>query len=398
MFFIRNGFRYVGLGLFCSLIVSCASTSQKHTKRANEAYAKGDVATAFHHTYKAIKTDINNSEALSLFPEIYKKVSDESRKKIDEAKKVKEWVKASDEFKSLETVNEKTSEVIDLINAHYKKQLDQFKSKSKEALDSTKPLQEKMKEIHDVIRIKVQSITKEKKEVDQKTGEIYYQKGLKFASEKKYREASQAFEFALHYTGSYKEAETLSASYKEMADKEDAEKHYEKAKKFAAEGYYSEAHGELLKTVSFVPGYKDAQTLLVTYKKAADEIAAESCYDLGQTYAKQGLYKDAYTEFEKAIAYVPNYKDAIILKEQYKKLADEKAAEEHYVKGKQYMYDQKYDLSVEEFEKSNDYVTAYKDTLHLIEEANNRILPGEHKIEQAVENCLSEKGIPKKWI
>jgi tetratricopeptide (TPR) repeat protein len=215
-------------------------------------------------------------------------------------------------------------------------------------------------------------------------------------SKEKYRDASKKFMSADDITGNYKNAKTLASKYEAMADEKDAQICYDKGTAFVNTDNFRDASIQFNKAVSFMPNFKDAQALATKYKTIADENDAQICYNKGKTLVNVGNFRDAVIQFNKAVSFVSNFKDAKALATKYKNMADEKDAQAHYEKGQALMNQNEFKGAEKEFLSANNYVKGYKDALLLAEKARSA-MPNEAQIASAVTAALQE-GIPVSWV
>jgi tetratricopeptide (TPR) repeat protein len=381
-----------------SFICSCTSTSQKSAKLAQQFMVNENYGAAFQQAYESLSADIKNKDAIKIFPDVYQKAVSQHLENINEAKTNKNWDTVSHEYDRLHDKNENASVIMDLIKENFEKELAEAPQKKGMFSKLTSSFSVPREDLDRIVNIKVQNISAEKDDAHQKASEQHYKKAQLLASENKYREASNEFNKSLSFVSNYKDATDMKEKYKKMADEEDAIKHYKEGQRLANEKKYRDASNEFDKALSFVRNFKDSSDLKAKYKKLADEEDAEKHYIEGKKLINEKKYRDASNEFSKSLSFVSGYKDSQSLKEKYKKMADEQDAEKHYQEGKRLMQQKKYTLAYDEFVKSNEYVYSYKDVLQLIDESKNKMPPSENEIINAVERCLSRDGVPVSWV
>lgn len=100
--------------------------------------------------------------------------------------------------------------------------------------------------------------------------------------------------------------------------------------------------------------------------------------------------------FAKATSYVPDYKDAALLRDKYKRIADDADAETYYQDGLRLLKDSKFQDAATAFDKAQEFVPGYKDSAKLAEEAKNA-MPNEEQLYKAISRALGSE-IPVSWV
>jgi tetratricopeptide (TPR) repeat protein len=187
------------------------------------------------------------------------------------------------------------------------------------------------------------------------------------------------------------------AKKKEAVKDKAASLHYKEGTQLVKEKKYRDAAGEFDKALSFVPNYKDAAGLKEKYTNIANTGDAEDHYIKGINYAKNMEYRNAVEEFSSSLTFVPNYKDAEPLSAKYKAMADEQDAKIHYDKAIDLMNKKDYSGAYEEFKESTKYVSDYKDTAEFMKKCEDNMPPSAEAVAVAVGRCL-QSDIPISWV
>jgi TolB-like protein len=105
-----------------------------------------------------------------------------------------------------------------------------------------------------------------------------------------------------------------------------AEVHYAKGIEYMESEKFDQAAGEFSRSLGFIPGYKDAQMLWDQARNQANLRAAEENYKRGVAFIDEKKFKEAAIALRTAQTYVPGYKDSQTLYEQAKKEATRRIA------------------------------------------------------------------------
>lgn len=160
----------------------------------------------------------------------------------------------------------------------------------------------------------------------------HYTNALEQANYERYKEAVKELKAALTFVPHYKNAEELIEKYTRKITEAEAEEHYEKGVEHMAKENYAEAKKELEQVIALVPDYRDAKELAKRAQQKLEFNEAQDHYEKGLKHAADGDYRKATDEFEKVLKIMPTYKEAKSLAEKYKALAEEKEAKEKAAK------------------------------------------------------------------
>jgi tetratricopeptide (TPR) repeat protein len=161
------------------------------------------------------------------------------------------------------------------------------------------------------------------------TVEEYYNKGVEYGAQGKFKEAENEFKRALEIDQFYGPAkECLKLTEDALAKRVENEVaiHLFKGVVYGIKGMWDEAITEYKKAIALNPNYADAHNILglayankgmrdeaiAEFKKAIalNPNDAEAHNNLGVAYGNKGMLDEAITEFKKAIALNPNYAEA----------------------------------------------------------------------------------------
>jgi tetratricopeptide (TPR) repeat protein len=207
-----------------------------------------------------------------------------------------------------------------------------------------------------VLSISLTDVSQYRESAYKNAAEYHYLFAKRYSENEQYREAAEELEKSLSFVPNYKDARPLADKYKGLADQKDALKLYQKGKEFAEQESFREASSAFKRSLLFIPDYKDARLLADKYKGLADQKDAIELYQRGKEFAEQESFREASNAFSGALSFVPNYKDAGPLADKYKGLADQKDAQLHYDRGVILMGQNRFQEADAEFQKANDYV------------------------------------------
>ncbi|MDY0341962.1 MAG: hypothetical protein RBR28_00190 [Lentimicrobium sp.] len=381
---------------------------------AKKAYEQGQYDQALDLLIIKLRSDNDHKKTIELFRPVIKIVVDSHLKAAQENERKLDWGKAIEEYETLKKIRKEIASInpIEEIKIDGKKikrplEMPIIDIDTKLSIAINNAAEEhylkaevffKKGEYETAIKEYTSAFTYSEsyKDSREKTSESYYNIAQNLVSKEKYRDASKKFMSADDITGNYKNAKTLASKYEAMADEKDAQICYDKGTAFVNTDNFRDASIQFNKAVSFMPNFKDAQALATKYKTIADENDAQICYNKGKTLVNVGNFRDAVIQFNKAVSFVSNFKDAKALATKYKNMADEKDAQAHYEKGQALMNQNEFKGAEKEFLSANNYVKGYKDALLLAEKARSA-MPNEAQIASAVTAALQE-GIPVSWV
>ena len=405
----------------------CVSVSEKKFRKAQESFNRGDYDVGLKHCYESLEEDVSNENALKLFPQLFDKVYKQQIESVRQLEETENWDAAVDKYARITAMNERTTHIWELLKKKEKlppnaetvialklENVDSAKSMAYEKAaeghyikGNTYGTENEFRKAEEEFNITLSFVAdykdakalanEYKQKADEQDAEIHYQKGVELANSQNYRQASEEFYKVLPFVPGYKDSEALAIEYKQKADEQDAEIHYQKGVELANSQNYRQASEEFKKALPFVPGYKDSEALAIEYKQKADEQDAEIHYQKGVELANSQNYRQASEEFKKALPFVPGYKDSEALAIEYKQKANEQDAEIHYQQGVSNMKYKKYMEALNEFQKAHNYIPAYKDTVQLIEVCQKSMPPTEDIVAQAVRAELKNK-VPFSWV
>lgn len=400
------------LSIFASSVITPLWADEY--KDAKKAYEQGQYDQALDLLILKLRTDNDHKKTIELFRPVIKIVVDSHLKAAQDNERKLDWGKAIEEYETLQKIRKEIASInpieeIKIDGKKTKRPLEMpiidvdtkltnaINTAAEEHYVKAEDFFEK-REYESAIKEYTSAFTfsESYKDSREKTSESYYNIAQYLVSMEEYRDASKKFISADDITNNYKDAKTLASKYEAMADEKNAQICYEKGTAFVITGSFRDASVQFNKAVSFVPNFKDAQALATKYKTIADEKDAQTCYDKGLALVNAGNFRDAGIQFNKAVSFVSSFKDAQALATKYKNMADEKDAQAHYEKGQALMSQNDFKAAEKEFLSANNYLKGYKDALLLAEKARSA-MPNDAQIARAVTAAL-QKDIPVSWV
>ncbi len=205
------------------------------------------------------------------------------------------------------------------------------------------------------------------KDSTEKIAESHYRMGKEFQMKGDYRQAAESFEKSDQVVYGYKDAKTLFIRSKSMADENDARVHYSNGLELADQDKYEDAIQEMKLALAYVPHYRNAEELIEKYNRLVQDAEAEQHYDRGLELMAERECDEAKKEFDQALALIPNYKNAKGLAERCQKDKDTEEAQQHYEKGMELATAQDYWNAAEEFDKAVAIMPNYRNAKALAE-------------------------------
>lgn len=226
----------------------------------------------------------------------------------------------------------------------------------------------------------------------------YYGRAESLAAGDQYRQASGEFLRSLDYVPGYRDAVAQAAKYKRLADEQDALLNYGRGVAAAARGDYRAAQHAFTAALGFVPDYRDAALLAGRYKQLADQADALLNYQQGEHYASMGDYRAAAAAFTRADGFVPGYRDALHLMHHYSRLADEQEASHHYSEAMNHLNRDEFAAAAEEFRTADRVLPGYMDARRRAHWSERRIAPAPATVQSLVLQEVNEEGVPAGWF
>lgn len=173
----------------------------------------------------------------------------------------------------------------------------------------------------------------------------------------------------------------------------------------AEAGEFNKAAGVVQQAIPLAKNDEEKTVLEVNLdlfraKKAPSSMSksdwADYYYDKAIVISKSNDLRRASAFFAKATSYVPDYKDAALLRDKHKRIADEADAETYYQEGLQLLKDSKFQDAATAFNKSQGFIPGYKDAAKLEGEAKNA-MPSKEQLYSIVARALGSE-IPVSWV
>lgn len=148
---------------------------------------------------------------------------------------------------------------------------------------------------------------------------------------------------------------------REQAYEQAAGAHYTKGTSHAGNRQYRMAAAEFDSALSFIGDYRDAFRLAEKNRKLADLADARIQYAKAEHAVLNKQYRVASEAFAAAEQFVAGFRDAALLAAKFKGIADHEDALANYERGQQLADDQQYRAAAEAFGRTLSYVAGYRD-------------------------------------
>ncbi len=365
-------------------LTACVATTDRHFKLSQEHMKRGDYSAAFSHVAKSLESDIGNKKAQESLPHIASTALKYHESRAQASGQQRAWAQAVSSYREIETMNQR----IDTIqkNIHGLMATD------------TKLSEEDKLRVQRVLDITLLNITEPYKNAKTEAAAVYYERAMGFVESKSYRSASHAFKEVNSYVPCYKDSCEKERRYRLLANEEDAREHYELAQYAADRKDYRTAAKELGHTINYVRNFRDARSLREKYNHLADRQDAEKHYQRAGVKVRHHQYREASAEFQRASSYIHNYKNSTSKALRYLQLANEQDAEHHYQEGHRYYNQGQFDDAAIAFVKSNGFISGYKDAVAMAAKANYASPPATHIIHDLILDEVLEHEIPDHWF
>jgi len=343
---------------------------------------QGDYGVAFDQAASSLRAEVGNHKAIAIFPELAESVYAQKFAEIDQARSAGDLDRVAYGYDRIIAMNKTVTAIRDAL-ALYAPGVSVTKLK-RAAMNKLLAMQP-----HDVTRLHEKAY--------QSAAASHYTSAGSHADSKNYRQATHEYNRALSFVPGYSDAVALAAKAKGLADLADARIYYGQGKQAAQNQQHRAAAEAFARAESFVRGFKDAHVLALRYKDLADREDALASYLEGERLAGGQHYREASAAFERALSFVPNYRDAHVLALHFSDLANREDARRHYRKGERLMDRQDFDQAAQAFDQADHFVSGFRNARELAARARSFIAPGHFELRSLVQESVGH-GIPLRWL
>jgi len=364
------------------LVAGCASMSEKQYQQAEKSITSGDYSAAFDFLALALKSDIKNYEAIVRFSDIAETAYKQKLDEIKQAKISTDWDRVAYGYDKIIAMNQSLSSV---------------QSSLTEFATSVRTTKERRAAMKRILAMQQYDVIAQRRGAYEHAAQAHYFTAKSYLNAKAYRQSQHRFEKALSFIPDYKNAEALLAKARYQADLLEAKKKYREAELAVSRQKYRDASEAYFEADRLIPGFRKALKLAQKYKEVADLEDATRHYNEGNMYAEQRQYRMAETAFRNSASFVPGFRDAMALAVKYKHLADLEDAHSFYEQGEQLMARDDFKHAAQAFEKANQYIPGFRDSLHMAELARSFVPPNQNELKRIIQHSVTH-GIPLNWL
>jgi len=365
-----------------SLLMGCATVSEKNYKLAQQNMAKGDFAQAFDRAADALQANIHNHKAIAFFPAVADSAYEQKFSEIEQAKAAGERDSVAYAYDRIISMNRSLSTIQTSLAAY---------------ASTVRLTKVKRAAMNRVLALPGFDVTGSREEAYERAAAGHYANADSHAASKSYRQASHEYKQALSFIAGYRDAVLLAAKTKRLADLADAKKSYRQGQQAVRNHQLRAAAQAFVKAESFVHGFRDAHALAAKYKMIADQEDALANYREGERLADEHQYRAAASAFERALSFVPHYRDADALAVHYTDLANREDARRLYRKGERLMDRQDFDQAARAFDQADGFVPGFRNARELAARARSFIAPEHFELRNLVQESVRH-GIPLHWL
>jgi len=370
--------------LFLSLLVSgCTSVSNKQLELSQQSLKSGDYSGAFDHAAQSLESEIDNSKTQAIFPDISRAAFNDHLSQAKQNEQINQWDAVVQHYESVVAMQGRIEAI-------------QLRLKTFMALEKKISAKE-IGLIQAILNIQLSDVAAANQHAKGKAAENHYQRALSQAKVKQYRAAVSEFNRSSQFVSCYQDACRLSKKYKLLADQADALRYYKLGQAAAARDEYRNASHAFNQALTFIASFRDAGKLAAHYKSLADYQDAAMHYQEGQVEAEMGHYRLAAGAFSQAVRFVANYKDAQRLLLHYTRLANEEDASEHYSRALSHIDQDEFLLAAAEFRKADQFIPGFRDALQQARWADDAVPPDMYKVKELVIHEIQDHGMQPRW-
>jgi len=360
----------------------CASTSEKQFKQAQKSIQQGNYTAAFQQAARSLQADIGHYKTIAAFPNIANNAYQQHMNNIEQFKSTSNWDQVAYGYDKIIQMNQS----IQLLQQNLRI-----------FMNNTRTSNQNRANMQALLTLTPRPVQKQRNIFYNKAAEAHYVRGITQGQMGTYRSAAQSFKQAVSFIPSYKDAATQAEKFTHLADLADAKISYDQGIQFVQNKQHRAAAKAFSKAASFIPNYQDAPQLAVRYKNIADQEDALKHYNAAQRLATAQQYRDAAAEFKVSLAFVANYRNALSLSMKYKDLADQQDARRQYELAQQYMEQQNFQAASQAFQASENFVMNFRDARFMAQKAASYVPPVNYQLKRLVIDSFKD-GIPHTYV
>lgn len=377
--------KYLFIFLYLTILVSmlgCQSASNKQLELAQASAKIGNFLNAFSQATASLQADIGNYQTIALFPAVSQGAFTQQLNAIEQLKGQQSW----------DAIAYGYDHIIGMNN-----QINTLQQSLRVFRTTTKTSNQNNANMDAFLNIQARHVDQERNLYYGKAAEAHYMQGDRHAASNAYRLAAASFQKTLSFISTYKDAPAKAAKFKHLADLADAQNLYAQGMQAVSYQQHRAAANAFAKALTFIPNYKDAVQLAAKYKNIADQEDALKHYTQGQNLAAQHQYRAAMNSFQQALSFVANYRNSHRLVIKYKQLADEEDAKQQYALAEQYMEQQDFEAAANAFDASRSFVPDFRDSVFMAQKVRSYIPPAHRELKQLIEASFAG-GIPHHYV
>ena len=371
----------VVLGII-SLLGGCATVSEQQYKLAQQSIQQGDYGSAFDQAAQSLQANIANYQLIGLFPSIVQNAYEQQLAGVERHKQTRDWDQAAYGYDRIAAMNQTITRI--------QQSLTLFAGKITTSNANRAA-------IGNLLDIKPGDVAAQRDESYEKAAAAHYANGQRYAKGSAFRQAQSEFSSSLSFINPYHDAREQAEKNRHLADLADAKMHYMQALQAVQKRDHRAAATAFARADSFVPGYRDAYTMAAKYKGIADLEDALLRYQRGELLAAEQHYRAAASAFTEALSFVPAYRDATILATRYTELANREDAHRYYTEGLQQMNQQQFAEAARSFDQAEQFVSGFRNARHMAEKARSFVPPDDYQLRHLVQQSV-QQGIPLTWL
>ncbi|MDQ6997319.1 MAG: hypothetical protein Q9M17_01225 [Mariprofundus sp.] len=377
---INKGLALLVLSL---LLSACVSASNKQFNLSQDSLKLGDYNSAFNHAAQSLEHEINNKKTLATFPGISQAAFNYHLSQAKNSAMNKQWDQTVQHYNAIASMQGRIEAIQVRLNAYI-------------ALEQKNSARE-MDPIQAVLAITSPDVREANRGAKKSAADDHYQRALSLAQSKQYRDAVAEFKHTNSFIRCYRDACILSEKYQQLADKADALRYYNQGQMAASHGEYRNAQHAFSESIKYIPGFRDADKLAAHYRQLANMQDADIHYQRGLAQAEAGHYRLAANAFSRAIDFVTNYKNSQQLFRHYQRLANEDDAAAHYNHALSHLDQDEFLLAAAEFRRADQFVPGFRDALQQARWADALVPPDLYQIKELVIHEIQDHGMQARW-
>jgi len=363
---------------------SCTSISDKQYQLSQKSMKSGDYHSAFEYAARSLNAEINNEKTQLIFPQITYEALQYHFNEINQLEHSEAWGGAVLHYQQIDSIRGSIQAIQQALNTYAASQ------KNLKEQDNNR--------IQAILKLTVPDTKNAHYQARIHAAQKHYTQALNLAQAGKYRQAVAEFNLIEQYIRNYKDTLNLSIHYEQLADQDDAMMYYQAGTQAAKRGAYRDAAQAFTHALSYVSNFRDAYELSVRYRHLADKQDAEKHYQLGLSAAQRGQYRDAAKQLQRADSFIAGYKDTRNLYHHYTQLANEQDASLHYSLALNKVNQGRFAEAAREFRAANHFIPGFRDAISQAQWAEYFIPPSYYQVKKLIIHEINEYGVQPQWF